>query len=179
MHTTGVHRACGAVEIQPAVSTDTLSDIPHLSYIPFNMLLLYLSPFLLLVSVFCNAIAAYKTKVPGPWYAHLTDLVLKYYEFTRRRRLWVHGLHQRYGPVVRLSPEEVSFANLHGLKEIYQSGGSGYDKTEFFSLLKQYGHRSVLEMQVPTGILMDLRSMFTLLNKPEVGFIVNGLSQGD
>jgi hypothetical protein len=84
---------------------------------------------------------SYATGIPGPWYTNLTTVVLKYYEFTRRRRTWIHSLHQQYGPVVRLAPNEVSFSNLEGLKEIYQSGGSGYDKTEFYDLFKQYDHR--------------------------------------
>ena len=44
---------------------------------------------------------------------------------------------------MRLAPNEVSFANLEGMKEIYQSGGSGYDKTEFYDLFKQYDHRTM------------------------------------
>jgi hypothetical protein len=87
------------------------------------------------------AVRSYHTRIPGPWYTNVTTLVLKYYEFTRRRRIWIHSLHQRYGPVVRLAPNEVSFNNLEGMKEIYQSGGSGYDKTEFYDLFKQYGLR--------------------------------------
>ena len=84
-----------------------------------------------------------RTRVPGPWYTNLTSFVLKYHEFSKNRRLWIHSLHQKYGPVVRLAPNEVSFNNLEALKEIYQSGGSGYDKTEFYDLFKQYGHRTM------------------------------------
>lgn len=84
---------------------------------------------------------AWRSSIPGPWYTNLSSLVLKYYEWTRRRRRFIHGLHAQYGPVVRLAPNEVSFINLEGMKEIYQSGGSGYDKTEFYDLFKQYNHR--------------------------------------
>lgn len=94
------------------------------------------------------------TKVPGPWYTNVTSLVLKYHEFSGSRRAWIHGLHQRYGPVVRLAPNECSFANFEGMKEIYQSGGSGYDKTEFYDLFKQF----------------DYRTMFSTLKKQDVSF---------
>ncbi|KAK6581509.1 hypothetical protein PZA11_006200 [Diplocarpon coronariae] len=60
-------------------------------------------------------------------------------EFTARRREYIHELHERYGPVVRLGPNEVSFTSLEALKEIYTSGGSGYDKTEFYTLFTQFG----------------------------------------
>lgn len=93
--------------------------------------------------ILTRASRAYGSRVPGPWYNNFTTIVLKYHEFTKHRRLWIHELHRRFGPVVRLSPHEVSFANLEGMREIYQSGGSGYDKTEFYDLFMQYDHRYV------------------------------------
>lgn len=94
-----------------------------------------------LLFVVLKGVRALRTRVPGPWYNNFTSVVLKYHEFGKNRRLWIHELHRRYGAVVRLSPDEVSFANVDGMKEIYQSGGSGYDKTEFYDLFKQYDHR--------------------------------------
>lgn len=78
------------------------------------------------------------SKIPGPWYTKSTSLWIKYQEFTSNRRESVHSLHQRYGPVVCLGPNEVSFASLDAIKEIYASGGSGHDKTELYSLFKQF-----------------------------------------
>ncbi|KAJ5763579.1 hypothetical protein N7533_002260 [Penicillium manginii] len=77
-------------------------------------------------------------KIPGPWYTRFTSLWIKYQEFTANRRESVHHLHRQYGPVVRLGPNEVSFTSLDSIKEIYASGGSGYDKTEFYTLFKQF-----------------------------------------
>lgn len=81
------------------------------------------------------------SKLPGPWYTRFTSLWLKYQEFTANRRESIHRLHQEYGPVVRLAPDEVSFTSLDAIKEIYASGGSGYDKTELYSLFKQFKTR--------------------------------------
>ncbi|KIV90665.1 hypothetical protein PV10_05297 [Exophiala mesophila] len=106
----------------------------------WGLTVLLLGWFLVVVVEGCVAL---RTKVPGPWYNNFTSMVLKYHEFSKNRRLWIHHLHRRYGPVVRLSPNEVSFANLDGMKEIYQSGGSGYDKTEFYDLFKQYNNRTM------------------------------------
>ncbi|KAJ5219303.1 uncharacterized protein N7498_001402 [Penicillium cinerascens] len=78
------------------------------------------------------------SKVPGPWFTRFTSLWIKYQEFTVNRREAIHELHKEYGPVVRLGPNEVSFTSLEAIKEIYASGGSGYDKTEFYSLFKQF-----------------------------------------
>jgi hypothetical protein len=88
-----------------------------------------------------RAIFAPLSKIPGPWYSLFSDVYLMYKEFSAQRRVYIHELHIRFGPVVRLGPNEVSFTSLDALKEIYQSGGSGYDKTEFYDLFIQYETR--------------------------------------
>jgi hypothetical protein len=81
------------------------------------------------------------SKIPGPKYSRFTEIWLIIQEFTGYRRLYIHHLHQKYGPVVRLGPNEVSFTSLEAIKEIYTSGGSGYDKTELYNLFMQFGAR--------------------------------------
>ncbi|KAI8628635.1 cytochrome P450 3A13 [Xylariaceae sp. FL1651] len=81
--------------------------------------------------------------LPGPRISLFTSWVLKYHEFHALRTSYVHRLHLKYGPVVRIAPNEASFASQEGIKEIYGSGGSGYDKTEFYDLFKVYGRRTM------------------------------------
>ena len=81
------------------------------------------------------------SKIPGPKYNLLSEVYLMIQEFTGKRREYIHELHKLYGPVVRLGPNEVSFTSLEAMKEIYSSGGSGYDKTEFYTLFKQFNTR--------------------------------------
>ncbi|KAI1619855.1 putative cytochrome P450 [Exophiala viscosa] len=105
-----------------------------------------LLPYLLAVAALIRVILrllAPLAKLPGPWYTALTSLVLNYHEFTHGRTLYIHRLHQKYGPVVRLAPNEVSFSTADAVKEIYMSGGSGYDKTEFYSLFTQFRTRTL------------------------------------
>ncbi|KAI1432335.1 cytochrome P450 [Xylaria sp. CBS 124048] len=107
---------------------------------------------LFLTGWYCWKCASSPLRVlPGPRISLFTSLVLKYQEFRALRTRYIHSLHLRYGPVVRIAPNEVSFASLEGIKEIYGSGGSGYDKTEFYDLFKVYGRRT----------------MFTTLNKED------------
>ncbi|KAI0917634.1 hypothetical protein AcW1_007207 [Taiwanofungus camphoratus] len=89
--------------------------------------------YILLYRLFRSPLAS----LPGPWYTSLSQLPLMYYEFTRRRRRWVHSLHLQYGPVVRVAPDEVSFATWDAVKEIYVDAG-GYDKTSFYHLFDNY-----------------------------------------
>lgn len=80
-------------------------------------------------------------KVPGPPWSLLTSLVLRWNALNAGRTAYIHNLHRRYGPVVRIAPNEVSFTPWPALKEIYCSGGSGYDKSSFYDLFKVYGRR--------------------------------------
>lgn len=79
--------------------------------------------------------------VPGPTLSRFTSLILKWKEIQAERTTYIHQLHLQYGPVVRVAPNEVSFTSWPALKEIYCSGGSGYDKTGFYDLFKIYGRR--------------------------------------
>lgn len=107
-----------------------------------------LSPLLIGVSLVLLAIHSLRqarvsplNTIPGPWHAKYTSLVLKWHEFRANRTRYIHRLHLKYGPAVRIAPAEVAFVSAAAVKEIYGSGGSGYDKTEFYDLFKVYGRR--------------------------------------
>ncbi|KIW32411.1 uncharacterized protein PV07_03960 [Cladophialophora immunda] len=146
------------------------------------MLFWLLLPYFVLVAVLFQAVQRLRSPVarlPGPGYTAWTSLVLKYHEFTHGRRLYIHALHRRYGPVVRLGPGEVSFATADAAKEIYMSGGSGYDKTPFYSLFTQFGTRTLFstlpraDHSYMKRYLAD-RYANTNIMKPD---ILNGISQ--
>jgi hypothetical protein len=109
---------------------------------------------ILLHPVFITAVAVYVlgsfiyrrlsspvTRLPGPTISKFTGLYLKWNELHANRTLYVHSLHETYGPVVRIAPGEVSFTSWAAVKEIYCSSGSGYDKSDFYDLFKIYGRR--------------------------------------
>lgn len=80
-------------------------------------------------------------RLPGPRASAFTSLLLKWHEWHAQRTKYIHRLHEEYGPVVRIAPNEVAFTSYDAVKEIYCSGGSGYDKTEFYNLFRVYGRR--------------------------------------
>lgn len=58
-------------------------------------------------------------KIPGPFLASLTEYWLILIDLPGLRTTIIHKLHQQYGPVVRIGPNEVSFADMSIVKEIY------------------------------------------------------------
>lgn len=91
------------------------------------------------------------SKIPGPKLTAVTQLWLMYHEFRGDRTVQIDNLHSRYGPVVRVSPSEVSFNNYEGLKEIYGIK-STFSKSSFYDLFIYYNERNT----------------FTSLDKPNV-----------
>ncbi|KAG5764694.1 hypothetical protein H9Q72_007246 [Fusarium xylarioides] len=71
-------------------------------------------------------------KIPGPWYLKLTTLFVKYHELNGSQSLWVHRLHLRYGPVVQIASNEISFASYTSSKQIYSNGNKDFRKTELY-----------------------------------------------
>ncbi|OJD38810.1 cytochrome p450 [Diplodia corticola] len=66
-------------------------------------------------NLYLHPLAAY----PGPWYARVSRLCVCYHLFIGDLHLWTKSLHERYGPVVRLASDELSFMTADVLKDIY------------------------------------------------------------
>ncbi|KAI8221756.1 putative sterigmatocystin biosynthesis P450 monooxygenase STCB [Colletotrichum sp. SAR 10_77] len=83
-------------------------------------------------------------RLPGPRASAFTSLLLKWHEWHAQRTKYIHRLHEEYGPVVRIAPNEVAFTSYDAVKEIYCSGGSGYDKTEFYNLFRHAKRKRII-----------------------------------
>ncbi|OJI84523.1 hypothetical protein ASPTUDRAFT_122468 [Aspergillus tubingensis CBS 134.48] len=70
-------------------------------------------------------------KIPGPVSARFTRLFLKIAVLRGRRSQYIHDLHQKYGHIVRIAPEEIAIANLETFRTIHQIG-SGYQKAPWY-----------------------------------------------
>ncbi|RDW81033.1 cytochrome P450 [Aspergillus mulundensis] len=68
--------------------------------------------------------------IPGPWLAAATYLPEFYYDivqggrYTRR----IQQMHEKYGPIVRISPHEIHCNDFRFINEIYASGSRKRDK---------------------------------------------------
>lgn len=105
-----------------------------LSPAAFSIALLLLVALYTLVSTVAKGLRTPLNKVPGPWYARWTNLPLKVATVTGRRIYYVHSLHQKYGPYVRLSPSEVAVNDVRGYKQIHAIG-SGFTKSPWYANL--------------------------------------------
>ncbi|CVL06816.1 related to benzoate 4-monooxygenase cytochrome P450 [Fusarium mangiferae] len=82
------------------------------------------------VTIFFNPLS----RLPGPCISCWTDVILKYHWLKGTRAQYVHRLHQRYGPVVRVGPREVDISDMTAAKEIHRVK-DGYGKAPFYQNL--------------------------------------------
>ena len=75
--------------------------------------------------------------VPGPKLSAMTKWAMIYRDFTKKRTVYIHSLHEKYGPVVRIGPNELAFTGKEPMKIIYGAGTSFY-KPAFYDLFIAY-----------------------------------------
>ncbi|KAK3315818.1 benzoate 4-monooxygenase cytochrome P450 [Apodospora peruviana] len=63
--------------------------------------------------------ALYNSKIPGPLFAALSDIPFSYHIMVGDHPKWIARLHAKYGPVVRISPNELSFNTPSSWRDIY------------------------------------------------------------
>lgn len=57
--------------------------------------------------------------VPGPWLNSITEFPAFINLVTGNQHTYYRSIHEKYGPVVRVSPNELSFVSLEAREEIY------------------------------------------------------------
>lgn len=62
-------------------------------------------------------------KFNGPFLASITDLWKLWYAFTGSQKQLYVDIHQKYGDIVRVGPNELSFADPRAIRDIYGPGG--------------------------------------------------------
>lgn len=87
--------------------------------------------------------------VPGPLLAKSTSLWLAWSNYKGDHHLTVHGLHHRYGTVVRLAPWEVSIADGAAQTAIY-SQRRGFNKSSWYQNFDVDGHETIFSATSPT-----------------------------
>ncbi|CAK4031773.1 P450 monooxygenase [Lecanosticta acicola] len=82
------------------------------------------------------------SRIPGPKLYALTKWRLAFEDWKGQRTRTIHRLHQEYGAVVRIGPNEVHFNSLSAQKTIY-GPGSGFGRTAFYRMFDVYGEQNL------------------------------------
>src|ERR1700761_1764351 len=82
------------------------------------------------------------SRIPGSKLYALTKWRLALDEWHGKRTSRIHALHLKYGPVVRIGPNEIHFNSPTALRTIY-GAGSGFERTDFYRMFDAYGKQNV------------------------------------
>lgn len=58
-------------------------------------------------------------RMPGPWITRFTSWAKTYHDIRGEGPRWVQSLHEKYGPVVRITPDDVDVADVGAAREIH------------------------------------------------------------
>jgi cytochrome P450 len=124
----------------PIVEPFIMAYLPIQDYVIF---LAYISLGLVLYrTILYPLLHGWLSNVPGPWLNKITSLHLAYYDLRYCRNAEILKWHQRYGPVVCISPNEVSVATLEAVQKVY-TATNGWSKSDYFDNFMGYNQRSV------------------------------------
>ncbi|KAL1305752.1 hypothetical protein AAFC00_007333 [Neodothiora populina] len=84
--------------------------------------------------------------VPGPLISRFTNLRLKKAVTSGRRIFYIDNLHEKYGPIVRISPTEVAVSDVAAFKQIHGVTGK-YQKDIWYQKLTNFPRLSVFTMR--------------------------------
>ncbi|KAI7975588.1 hypothetical protein EIK77_005954 [Talaromyces pinophilus] len=82
------------------------------------------------------------SKIPGPKIAACTSLWLAYHTYVGDESSVIFNLHKKYGPALRIAPNDVDFDDGDAVEPIYVAGG-GFPKTPQYSKFDIDGHTTI------------------------------------
>jgi cytochrome P450 len=89
-----------------------------------------------IASIFYKSLAL--KDVPGPFITRFTKIPLLYQTINLNRTRYIHELHQKYGPLVRLAPDEISLNHPPSVGPVYN-----YERTHFYNAFEAYGAKNM------------------------------------
>lgn len=89
------------------------------------------------------------SQIPGPWYTKCTSTWLNYHSYIGDECTVVQSLHLTYGPILRVSPNDVDIADGDALSEIYVEK-LGFPKAKCYANFDIDGHASLFSELDPT-----------------------------
>jgi cytochrome P450 len=85
------------------------------------------------------------SSVPGPFIARLTSKWFLMADLAGNKASTVDALHKKYGPVVRVAPNELVFSSVEAIKPIYGTGTTVVKSAAY----ENFGRLGMFQMQDP------------------------------
>jgi benzoate 4-monooxygenase len=96
----------------------------------------------LVAFIIYNAFLHPFSSFPGPPLARISKIWSRYGNLKGRKSHRIHAAHQKYGPVIRAGPNELSFSSPEAVRDIYTN--DAFVKEEAFYRAKRVFHEEML-----------------------------------
>lgn len=106
------------------------------------------------------------SEIPGPVLYKITSLFTLNDHRVERRIIKANGLHEKYGSVVQISPNEISLSTLDSMKKIYIK--DNLPKSSFYAQFQNFGELNSFSMLDTGSHLKRKRLMAKLYTKSSV-----------
>lgn len=83
------------------------------------------------------------SKIPGPQICALTKYFILYKSWHEERNRYVQSLHEKYGSIVRIGPNEIDINDASYLRDIYVAD---FDKSSFYSNFINYNQENTFSI---------------------------------
>ncbi|KAJ5761251.1 hypothetical protein N7520_008407 [Penicillium odoratum] len=90
----------------------------------------------------CRAFFHPLSNIPGPKIAGCTSLWLAYHTYIGDECTVIFNLHCKYGPILRVGPNDVDISNADAIEPIYVARG-GFPKSPVYSKFDIEGHNTI------------------------------------
>ncbi|KAJ7754164.1 cytochrome P450 monooxygenase [Mycena maculata] len=103
-------------------------------------------------------------KYPGPILAKISYAWLLWVGISGRRSQIIHKIHKKYGPIIRISPSEISFSHPAAYSDVYSFGKNKATKSTFYDAFASIGLTNVFTSRSKTEHSQKrklLHSLFT------------------
>ena len=98
--------------------------------------------------------------IPGPFLAGFTRLWLVYQTYQCRRHVLDPGLHAKYGPYVRIAPNELLVSDINYFPILY-GAGTKFNKSAWYSALTDGDHTFNLLAETDTHLYWQQRRLIS------------------
>jgi len=103
--------------------------------------------------------------VPGPKLAAMSRWWIRCVDFGGHRAATIDALHRKYGKIVRVAPNEISFTGQEAMQKIYGAGSPFEKPPHFYNIFIAYLVRSERKLTVGMDVVHFLQ-FWTALHMP-------------
>lgn len=101
--------------------------------------------------------------IPGPFIAKVTSLWLHFHAYVGDEASTIHRLHAKYGPFVRVSPNEVDISDADAIQSIYVKQG-GFPKAACYANFDIDGHKTIFSTTDPDHRAIRAKAVLPLFS---------------